>query len=419
MSSSASLLLVLLAATGLSRAQTPAPVSTVLVTPVPSPTPPSCPGSDGTTYNGPSGSQFVIECGIDHAGGDLSNTRVDTFEECILACDAEPNCVDVSLSGVACYLKDKLGAALFQKDILGARRLSPTSSTTANPSATPAPPSCPSSNSTIFIANSYARFQIGCGYETAGGDMGRVFVVNLEECVQTCDTTEGSCYLKSELGSISPSTGVSYARLTAEKPQCPSPANRTYTASNGKQFVIECDKDYPGGDIDSAVLVSADGTGESWFGQCIERCAANPECVDISLSGAGCYLKGGQLGPASNATGIFGARWIDAPVITPTPTPSPSPIPSAISPVDVGNFEYLACYNDSVGARALRGDFLYGTDEDPMTAQVCAEFCDDSNYFGLEYGQLLILSYSVFDLPDVDWLAGQRNELDWVEQHDE
>lgn len=102
MSSSAGLLLVLLAATGFSNAQSPSPISTVYVTPVPSPTPPTCPGSDGRTYRGPSGSDFIIECGVDHAGGDMSNTRVNTFEECIQACDKEPACVDVSLSGVAC-----------------------------------------------------------------------------------------------------------------------------------------------------------------------------------------------------------------------------------------------------------------------------------------------------------------------------
>lgn len=181
---------------------------------------------------------------------------------------------------------------------------------------------------------------------------------------------------------------MSYARLTAERPQCPSPANTTYTAANGKQFAIECDTDYLGGDIDSAVLDSPDGSGDGWFGQCIEMCAANPNCVDISLSGAGCYLKGAPLGPASNTTGILGARWVDAPTVAPTPSPSPSPTPSAISPVDVGSFEYLACYNDSVGARALQGDFLYGTKQEPMTAEVCAEFCEDSMYFGLEYSQV-------------------------------
>lgn len=59
-----------------------------------------------------------------------------------------------------------------------------------------------------------------------------------------------------------------------------------------------------------------------------------------------------------------------------------------MSPVDVGTFEYLACYNDSVSARALKGGFLYGTPNNTMTAEVCAEFCEGSNYFGLEYSDV-------------------------------
>lgn len=57
----------------------------------------------------------------------------------------------------------------------------------------------------------------------------------------------------------------------------------------------------------------------------------------------------------------------------------------------MGNFEYIACYNDSVSARALQGDFLHGTDNQTMTAEACAEFCEDSRYFGLEYGEVGII----------------------------
>lgn len=181
---------------------------------------------------------------------------------------------------------------------------------------------------------------------------------------------------------------MSYARLTVERPRCPSPANTTCTAANGKTFAIQCEIDYPGGDIDSAVLDSPDGSGDRWFGQCIEKCAANDKCVDISLSGAGCYLKEAPLRATSNASGILGARWIDAPTAVSSPSPSASPVPNAVSPVDMGKFEYLACYNDSVAARALEGDFLYGTENDTMTAEVCAEFCEDTVYFGLEYGHV-------------------------------
>lgn len=38
------------------------------------------------------------------AGGDMGEANVNSFEACIDLCDSTAGCVDVSLSGVACYL---------------------------------------------------------------------------------------------------------------------------------------------------------------------------------------------------------------------------------------------------------------------------------------------------------------------------
>ncbi|KAM0714477.1 hypothetical protein Q7P37_010264 [Cladosporium fusiforme] len=72
----------------------------------------SCPASNSTTYIGSSGQMFLIECGIDHQAGDMGSQYVDTFQQCIDVCDKTSGCVDVSLSGTACYLKKSLGAAV-------------------------------------------------------------------------------------------------------------------------------------------------------------------------------------------------------------------------------------------------------------------------------------------------------------------
>ena len=63
---------------------------------------PTCPDSNGDQYRAPQGNVFKVECGVDYEGGDIGSVTVDSLEDCILACDANPRCVDVSLSGVAC-----------------------------------------------------------------------------------------------------------------------------------------------------------------------------------------------------------------------------------------------------------------------------------------------------------------------------
>lgn len=65
-----------------------------------------------------------MECGIDHAGGDMGSKTVSSLKQCIDACDSTSGCVDVSLSGVACYLKSSLGAARNSNGLLGAKLVS-------------------------------------------------------------------------------------------------------------------------------------------------------------------------------------------------------------------------------------------------------------------------------------------------------
>lgn len=230
-------------------------------------TPPACPASNGIVYNAPSGAQFLIECDVDHQAGDMDMTWVDTFEDCIVACDENEGCVDVSMSGSACmfmticcklvayirvtgYMKSTLGLAQPANGILGARLMSssPTSDSVPTASATPSI-SCPGSNGTTYTSNTYARFTVECGIDHAAGDMAMQYVADLTACVQLCDTTEdcvavalsaNACYLKSEIGAGTPNQGLSGAVLTTPRPTCPSTAE-TWTAENGLVFAVECD----------------------------------------------------------------------------------------------------------------------------------------------------------------------------------
>ena len=87
----------------------------------------SCPKSNGTTYTASNGDEFVIECKFDRTGGDLEMKYTNTFQDCIDLCSSTTNCVDISYSGTACYMKDVLKDG-HSAGCSGARLVPPTGS---------------------------------------------------------------------------------------------------------------------------------------------------------------------------------------------------------------------------------------------------------------------------------------------------
>lgn len=67
--------------------------------------PTRCPEDDGKNFTTPLGRVFEIECGIDHAGGDMGSLQMESsfgetwLQDCVEACGNVTGCVDVSLSG--------------------------------------------------------------------------------------------------------------------------------------------------------------------------------------------------------------------------------------------------------------------------------------------------------------------------------
>ncbi|KAG9592201.1 FAD/NAD(P)-binding domain-containing protein, partial [Aureobasidium melanogenum] len=93
----------------------------------PNPTNPTCPLSNSTTFTAKSGAVFLIECYLDRAGHDMASVDVPTnrIADCINKCDSLPGCVDISMSGTACYMKNDVGDRIVQsKYIRGARLIS-------------------------------------------------------------------------------------------------------------------------------------------------------------------------------------------------------------------------------------------------------------------------------------------------------
>lgn len=206
-----------------------------------------CPGSDGVLYTASDKKTFMIECGIDHAGGDLSVTTAMSLEGCILACDGATGCQAwswVSGGANACYLKSSIGAGAYNSLVWGGKLVSSsagstTVGTSANPSTSSSgvavassssevlPPSttapvCPGSNGQSFVATSGHVFLVECGIDH-GGDSTLSYVPTLAACINACDASTGClafswvgntnnvnspCYMKNVIGANNAASNI-------------------------------------------------------------------------------------------------------------------------------------------------------------------------------------------------------------------
>jgi len=184
--------------------------ATATATPTPSSAPTtsslSCPSSNGTTYTTPSGTQYIIECAIDHPGGDLALIRTATLDLCINTCSTTASCVAVSWVPAEapghCYMHFALTSAVSNNGVWGAVLKSaspapapPASTTTTSPTTTPTQPpatplSCPASNGQRVTSGSQT-FRIECGIDHAGGDVSMTYTPDLEGCVAACAGLKG------------------------------------------------------------------------------------------------------------------------------------------------------------------------------------------------------------------------------------
>lgn len=104
------------------------PTSTTTALPLPSSI--KCPANNGTTFTTSSDKSFVVECGIDHPGGDMAKITAKDLPACIAKCASSSTCQAAILSGTTCYLKSSLTKAV-SSGVTGARLLPPKPGTAA------------------------------------------------------------------------------------------------------------------------------------------------------------------------------------------------------------------------------------------------------------------------------------------------
>ena len=163
------------------------------------------------------------------------------------------------------------------------------------------------SDGTTYTTTSHS-YEIHCATDYYGGDLPSTTTASFEDCLSACDSAtgclavayvSGSCYLKNQVNSPITNSAVWGAKRTDAPASGPSCVNnqsngQQYTATSGAVFDIICGVDYYGGDLKSLNAAT--------FGACIEACASNAQCVDVSYTGTSCYLKSVLKTPYSTAS---------------------------------------------------------------------------------------------------------------------
>lgn len=269
---------------------------------------PTCDGSDGETYTAPTGGQYTIACGTDYAGNDIGFSTEATFADCINACDANPQCIDVSYVGENCYLKNGLSTPFTDRPwVWSAKKVG---------ADVPPPVSYPTcennaNDGALIVTANRKTFEIVCGVDSTGNDISSFQTSTFSICIEICAETpncvdvsyvEGNCYLKDMIRPVlTEAAHVWTAKLVdaADRLTCDNNKDdgKEFTTEN-YSFDIACGVDYAGGDLRALDTPTFEG--------CLEACDAEPECVNVAYVAPACYLKNEQM-PAVANPAVWGA----------------------------------------------------------------------------------------------------------------
>ena len=340
------------------------------------------PAHHNTTYSHGTESQYQILCDTDFAGGDLAAIAAETFADCIAACDANDECVDVSYGfrTTTCWLKGTITTPNSAEGIWTARKKTeeetgPKTVVTCENNA---------SNNTVYKSGA-SSFLVLCGFDYGGGDMGGSPQPTFADCMDACATAEGCvdvsyaggfCYMKNTLTTLSLAgwvwTGKKVVDTTVPVPTgsdltCLEGAwdGKNFTTSSGNQYAIICGREYPGGDLK--------GVGAATFEDCVDACDATEGCIDVSYVAPACYLK-------SSLTALQDAGYVSTALFVGRPTVADPVVPlSCVDNKDNGTKYATPAGNEYV---ILCGVDYFGGDMNMVytdTFEKCIDACDHND----------------------------------------
>jgi predicted heme/steroid binding protein len=171
-------------------------------------------------------------------------------------------------------------------------------------------------NGKTYTATNGGKYKIECGIDYAGGDLLTVdSTTTFQTCMDACDATTGcidvswvwgSCYLKNELNTASELSHVWTGRqVEDDELTCINGESngKTYTATNGGKYTVECGIDYAGGDLLTVDSITT-------FQTCMDACDATTGCIDVSWVTGSCYLKN-ELTTPSELSHVWTGRRVE------------------------------------------------------------------------------------------------------------
>ncbi|KAK4188071.1 hypothetical protein QBC35DRAFT_497327 [Podospora australis] len=131
--------------------------------------------SNGKVYMSETGMTYDIICGKEYDGGDVGAEDAATFEECIALCDENHRCNDVSFVHGRCYMKQATNGPLSTAGHVWTARQNRLTCIEGV------------AYKKIFVTPAGREYEIYCGTDFAGGDIGEVKVPTMEACLEACD----------------------------------------------------------------------------------------------------------------------------------------------------------------------------------------------------------------------------------------
>ena len=140
----------------------------------------------------------------------------------------------------------------------------------------------------VTKAASNVQYEVVCGADYYGSDLkdGLQWPGSFEGCLAACDDNaeckavswaDGPCYLKGGLPTLVSGSDNVWTAKKNPAPTCEGDNNSngvSYITSAGN-FEIICGADYAGGDLPYSQRVNS-------FVECIDLCAADEQCADVS-----------------------------------------------------------------------------------------------------------------------------------------